>query len=91
MPSQPLQEFPRFPSDAVKTKSRFWECYTCFGCETKTGVVRALVIFQGLCSAISFERSRRELFIDVAKHGSMLKNYQNTLYACFSFIFQEHV
>jgi len=28
-------------------KPRFWECYTCFGCETKTGVVRILVIFQG--------------------------------------------
>ena len=28
-----------------------------------------------LCSAISFERSRRELSIDVAEHRSMLKNY----------------
>jgi len=30
----------------VKTKPRFGECYTCFGCQTKTGVVRILVIFQ---------------------------------------------
>ena len=30
----------------VKTKPRFGECYACFGCETKTGVVRILVTFQ---------------------------------------------
>jgi len=30
----------------------------------------------GLCSAISFKRSRRELSIDVAEHRSTLKNYQ---------------
>ena len=29
----------------VKTKSRFGERYSCFGCETKTGVVRILVVF----------------------------------------------
>jgi len=64
-------------SITVKTKPRFGKCCTCFGCETKTGVVRILVIFQ-LCSAISFKRSRRELFIDVAERWSILKNYQNT-------------
>ena len=31
----------------VKTKPRFGGCHTCFGCETKTGVVRILLIFQG--------------------------------------------
>jgi len=40
----------------------------------------------GLCSAISFERSRRELSINVAEHGPMLKNYQNSHYPRFSFI-----
>jgi len=28
----------------------------------------------GLCSAISFERSRRELYIDVAEHRSIFKS-----------------
>jgi len=40
----------------------------------------------GQCSAILFERSRRELSIDVAEHRSMLKNCQNTHYPRFSFI-----
>jgi len=40
----------------------------------------------GLCSAISFKRFRRELFIDVAEHRSKVKNYQNTLYVGFSII-----
>jgi len=31
-----------------------------------------------LCSAILFEKSRRELSIDVAEHWSVLENYQNT-------------
>jgi len=39
-----------------------------------------------LCSAISFERSRRELSSDVAEHSFMLKNYQNTHYPRFSFV-----
>jgi len=30
----------------VKTKSRFGECYSCFGCETKTGVVRIWLFFK---------------------------------------------
>ena len=34
----------------------------------------------GICSAISFKRSRRELSIDVAELWSMLKNYQYTHY-----------
>ena len=34
-----------------------------------------LVIFKiGLCSAISFKRSQRELSIDVAEHSSIMKN-----------------
>jgi len=44
-------------------------------CETKTGVVYILVIFEERhSSAISFKRSRRELSIDVAEHRSTLKN-----------------
>jgi len=39
----------------------------------------------GLSSAKSFKRSRRELSIDVTENRSTLKNYQNTLYARFSF------
>jgi len=58
----------------------------CFRSETETGAVRGFVIFQiGLWSAISFERSRRELSIDVAEHRSMLNNYQNKYYLRFSF------
>jgi len=30
----------------VKTKPRFRECYTFFGCETKKEVVHILVVFQ---------------------------------------------
>jgi len=48
-----------------------------------------MVIFQdtvGLCSAISFKRSRRELSTDVAEQRSTLKNYHNTHYRRFSFI-----
>jgi len=26
--------------------TRFGECFTCFGCETETGVIRIFVIFQ---------------------------------------------
>ena len=32
-------------SFTVKTKPPFWECYTCFGYETKTGLEDILVIF----------------------------------------------
>ena len=34
-------------SYTVKTNTRFGECCTCFGCETKTGLVRVLVSFWG--------------------------------------------
>ena len=55
-------------------------------CEIKTGIVFFFVFFViGQCSVISFEKSRRELAIDVAEHRSMLKNYHNTKYLCFSF------
>jgi len=40
----------------------------------------------GICSAISFKRSRRELPIDVAEHRSTLKNNQIMHYPRFSFI-----
>jgi len=41
------------------------------------GVVRILVIFQGRpMLAISFKKSRRELSIDVAEHGSILNKNQ---------------
>jgi len=42
------------------------------------------VIFQG--STISFERSRRELSIDVAENRSTLKIHRKTHYPRFSFI-----
>jgi len=70
-------------SYTVKTKPRFGECYTCFGCETKTGVERRVFLFFKirLCSAIpvSLKRSRRELSIGMAENRSTLKDYQNTL------------
>jgi len=40
----------------------------------------------GLCSAISFKRSRWELSIDVAEHRSVWKNCQYTYYTRFNFI-----
>ena len=40
-------------SHKYEQNPRFGECYTCFGCEAKRGVVRILVIFQDRpCSAI---------------------------------------
>jgi len=57
------------------------------GVKPKRGCYVFWLFFKiGLCSATSLKRSRRELSIDVAEHGSMLKNYQNTHYPCFSFI-----
>jgi len=48
---------------------------------------RVVIFFKiGLCSAISFKRSLRELPIGVAEHRSVLKNFQNTYYPRFSFI-----
>jgi len=40
----------------------------------------------GICSAISFERSRREVSIDVVEHRSTSKNDKNTIYLRLSFI-----
>jgi len=40
----------------------------------------------GICSAIPFKRSWRELYIDVAEHMSIFKNNQNTHYPRFSYI-----
>ena len=59
----------------MKTKNLLRVCYTSLGREPKTGVEGILAIFKiGLCSAISFERSRRKLSIDVTQHRSILKN-----------------
>ena len=45
------------------------------GCEAETRVIRTFLVFKiGVCTAISFKRSRRELSIDVAEHRSILKN-----------------
>jgi len=66
--------------------TRFGECYTCFGCKNKTGMVPILVIFQDRsmhCSAIAFERSWRELSMDVAEHRSILKHEQNMNFTPF--------
>jgi len=71
--------------NTVKTKPRFGECY--LGVKPKRGwYVFGLFFMAGLCSAISFKRSRRELSIDVAQHRSILKNYQNTHYPRIRFI-----
>jgi len=56
----------------AKTKFRFGERYSWFGCETKTGwYVFWLFSKVTLYLAISFERFRRELSIDVAEHRSV--------------------
>jgi len=39
--AQPIKE----TAAQQKQNPRFRECYTCFGCEAKTGVVRILIIF----------------------------------------------
>ena len=58
----------------VKINIRFREFY--FGCTTKTAVERILLIFQdGLCSATSFKRSRRELSIDMPEYKSVWINH----------------
>jgi len=45
----------------LKENTRLWEFYTCFGYETKRGVVRVLVIFHGrpMLSHISEKLSPR--------------------------------
>jgi len=48
---------------------------TVLGMKPKRGCYVFRLFFKmGLCSAISFKRSRRELSIDVAEHRSILKN-----------------
>jgi len=71
-----------------KNKTPFWgNAIPVFGVETKRVWYVFWLFFRiGLCSAISFIRSRRELSIDVAEHRSTLKIYQNTHYPRFSFI-----
>jgi len=39
----------------------------------------------GLCSSTSMESSRRDLSNDVAEHGPILKNNQNTYHSRFGF------
>jgi len=51
----------------------------------KRGYVFWIFFKIDLCSATSFERSRRELSIDVAEHRSMLRSYQNMNCPRFSF------
>jgi len=58
----------------VKTEPLFWECCTCFGYETKTGIVRILL---DLCSATSIESCCRDLNA-MDEHRPILKNNQNT-------------
>jgi len=59
----------------INNKKTFGGFYTCFGCETKTGVVRILVIFQDR-PVFSHIIQKGELPIDVAENWSMLKNYR---------------
>jgi len=49
-------------------KNRFGECYTCFGSETKTVVVR-------IQDRHIFSRIIQKVSIDGAEHRSPLKNY----------------
>jgi len=64
----------------VEIKHPFWGML-CFGGETKPGVAHNLVIFNiDLGSATSMESSRRDLSNDMAEHGPILKNSQNTYY-----------
>jgi len=53
----------------VKMKHLFQGVLTCFGCETKTGVVRTLVIFPNLCSVTSMESSCGDLPNYMDKHA----------------------
>ena len=76
-------------------KTCFRGCYICFGrvVKPKRGVVGILVVFQdrGLCTAITFKSSWRELSNDVTEHRSMLKKYQNPHYFRFSFLHETGV
>ena len=69
-----------------KNKTPFWGLLY-LGVKPKRGWYVFRLFFKvGLCSAISFKRSRRELSIDVAELLSMLKNFQNMHYSRFSSI-----
>ena len=61
----------------LKLTPHFGECYSGFGCETKTGMVRTLSSETRVCLATCFKRSGRELSIDMAEHQSIFKNYHN--------------
>ena len=54
------------------------ECYTCFGCGTKTEVVRIIGFFKESRSVTSTESTCRVLFNDMAEHRPILKNNENT-------------
>ena len=59
----------------VKTSSVLGNAIPAFGRETETGVFVVWLFFRlGLCSAISFKRSRLGLFTKVAEHRSFWKN-----------------
>jgi len=74
-------------SNTMKTKPVMGNAIPVLGVKPKRVWCVVWLFFKiGLCSAVSFKRSRRELSIDVAEHRSMLKNYQNTHYHSFSFI-----
>ena len=64
-------------SNFIHSKNtRFRECFTCFGCETKTAVICILVIFQHgstVCLATSKKSPCRDLLNDLAEHRPILK------------------
>jgi len=51
--------------------------------KVKRGILILFILKIDLSSAISFKRSRRELFNDVVEHKSILENNQNTCYPRF--------
>jgi len=63
------------PLFTVKTKPLFGDAIPVLGVKPKWECYVLWLSFKiGLCSAISFKKSRRELSIDVAEHGSFLGN-----------------
>jgi len=77
-PSHTYSIFHRWTAQQKQTPC-FGECYTSFGYETKTGVVRILVDFQhSPMLTTSMESSRRDLLNDMAERRPILKNNQNT-------------
>jgi len=70
---------PRKHSEHCKNKTCMGNAVPVLGVKSKRGCYLFSLFFKiGQCLAISFERSRRELSIDVAERRSMLRNYQNT-------------